>query len=674
MTATTRLLAIIVLTAAILLFGRGVGWPLAPADAAAAQGARVELVAQAPIVEPGQTGFDLVLRVNPNGASLSSLMAAVTVYDALSSRSAFDQTLGAHNLPDPLTTMGPYHLSQLPRDQTGDLELTVPVRTSEAQASSRGLDLAGSLGGVYPVEVALESPTGATLQRLVTYLIYDVPSSQSRALGVAVVLPVQAPIGLSRAGQPFLSARWSAALSALAHALAANPRVPVTLAPSPETIEALADSGRPADHITLSLLQTWAESPGHQVLLSPYVPISLSGLSRAGLSNEISSQLDRGEAVLTADLKVSPSAKIWLVQSGPLDRSTLLTLDLLGVKDVVTKASELTPIATTLTPAQPFELDGPNQYRPLSVMADNGLTSHFGGAHPALGAHQALADLAQIYFEQPNATLARAVVISPPDGWLPNASFLDPFLSALGNNPTAKPMTLSQVFANVPPEAVDGVVRQRQPAPDQPAPAPLPVVALEQARQHTEALVSATGSDVGHLSGLDDLVLAAESSKASSQARQRYLSSLEADVNEQLSQLSLPGGQTVTLTATAGRIPITIESRARYAVRAILTVSSDKLTFEHGSSRLVTLNQRDTTEYFDVRTRSPGDFPLEVALVAPRGHFVLLHGRFTIRSTAASVVAIGLTVGAGAFLILWWGRSYVRGRRARLARSATDGH
>jgi hypothetical protein len=601
-------------------------------------------------------------------------MATVTVYDPLSSRSAFDQTIGGHNLPDLLATMAPVHLGQLPRDQTGDLELTVPVDTGEAQASSQGVDLTGSLGGVYPVEVTLESASGATLQQLITYLIYDVPSAQSRALGVAVVLPVEAPIGLSRAGQPFLSSRWSAALSVLAHALAANPRVPVTLAPSPETIEALADSGRPADHTTLSLLQAWAQSPGHQVLLSPYVPISLSGLSRAGLSTEISSQLDRGEAVLTADLKVSPSPKDWLVQSGPLDRDALLSLDTLGVKDVVAKPSELAPVVTNLTPAQPFELDGPNQYRPLSVIADAGLTSHFGGAHPSLGAHQALADLAQIYFEQPNATLARAVVISPPDGWVPNASFLDPLLSGLGNNPTAKPMTLSQVFASVPPGTVDGSVRERQPSPDQPAPASLPVAALEQARQHTEALVSAAGSGLGQLSGLDDLVLAAESSEASSQARQRYLTSLEADVNEQLSQLSLPGGQTVTLTAAAGRIPITIESHARYPVRAVLTVSSDKLTFEHGSSRLVTLYQRDTTEYFDVQTRSPGDFPLEVALMSPRGHFVLLRGRFTVRSTAASVVAIGLTVGAGAFLILWWGRSYVRGRRARLARSATDGH
>ncbi|MBO0893163.1 MAG: hypothetical protein J2O39_02205, partial [Acidimicrobiales bacterium] len=566
MTATTRPLAIVVLGAIALLVGSAVS-SLAPPDAAAAQGARMELVAQTPILEPGQTSFALTLRVNPGGASLARLTATLTVYDALTSRSEFDQTLGGHGLSDPLVSLSPGHVDQLPRDQAGDLELTVPVRTGGGQASSGSLDLADSQGGVYPVVVTLESPTGATLQRLVTYLVYAVPSAQSHPLGVAVVLPVRAPIGLSRAGQPFLSSRWSAALSALAHTLAANPRVPLTLAPSPETIEALADSGRPADHVTLSLLAAWAQGPGHQVLASPYVPISLSALTRAGLNQEISSQLARGEAVLAALLKVSPSVKDWLAQPGPLDRDTLLSLDLLGVKDVVTKASELSPVATTLTPAQPFELEGPNQYRPLSVVADTGLASHFAGGHPSIGAHHALADLAQIYFEQPNSALARAVVVTPPDGWLPNASLLEPLLGALGSNPTARPMTLSQVFDNVAPETVDGVVRQRQPAVDQPVPPSLPATALEQARQHTQALISAAGGDPSQLSGLDNLVLAAESSSASSSARQRYLSSLEADVNGQLSELSLPGGQTVTLTAAAGRIPITIESHARYPVR-----------------------------------------------------------------------------------------------------------
>jgi Family of unknown function (DUF6049) len=673
MTARVRsVLVTVALAAAALLVGTGAGRPAAGAGPGNAQGARLELVSQTPVVEPGQASFALALRMDPSGAAPSGLTLAATVYGPLLSRSEFSETLDGHDLADPLATLAPANLDQLPRDQAGDLELTVPLDTTgAAPMSSSTLDLTGSEGGVYPVEVTLGNTSGTVIQHLVTYLVYVVPSSQSHQVGLALVLPVQAPIALSRDGQPVISPRWSTALSVLAHALVANSKVSLTLAPSPETIEALADSGRPEDRVTLSLLEGWAQTPGHQVLLSPYVPISLSGLSRAGLSSEITSQVTQGEEVLAAKLRISPSPVNWWVQSGPLDRDALTTLEALGVKGVVVSASELTPVATTLTQAQPFELDGPGQYRPLSVIADAGLTSHFRGGDPSLGAHQTMGDLAQIYFEEPNSPISRAVVMTPPDGWLPEAAFLDPLLSELQANPTVKPMTLSEVFDSVPPETFDGSVRQRQPAETQPAASSLPVAALERARQHADALLSAAGGGAAQLSNLDNLVLAAESSDLSSRDRQRYLSSLEADVDAQLKELSLPGGQTVTLTATAGRIPITIESHASYPVRAVITVSSDRLTFEHGSVRLVTLDQqRDTTEYFDVRTRSPGDFPLQVALVSPKGNLVLLHGRFTIRSTAASAVAIGLTVGAGSFLILWWGRSLVRSRRARLARSA----
>ena len=44
---------------------------------------------------------------------------------------------------------------------------------------------------------------------------------------------------------------------------------------------------------------------------------------------------------------------------------------------------------------------------------------------------------------------------------------------------------------------------------------------------------------------------------------------------------------------------------------------------------------------------------------------MLAHQQFTIRSTAISGVAIGLTVGAGAFLLVWWLRSALRRGRRR---------
>jgi hypothetical protein len=66
-----------------------------------------------------------------------------------------------------------------------------------------------------------------------------------------------------------------------------------------------------------------------------------------------------------------------------------------------------------------------------------------------------------------------------------------------------------------------------------------------------------------------------------------------------------------------------------------------------------------------VQARTSGAFPLRVRLLSPDGSLTLVQSRFTVRSTAASGVGIVLSTGAGGFLLLWWARHLVRGRRNR---------
>ncbi len=77
--------------------------------------------------------------------------------------------------------------------------------------------------------------------------------------------------------------------------------------------------------------------------------------------------------------------------------------------------------------------------------------------------------------------------------------------------------------------------------------------------------------------------------------------------------------------------------------------------------------------------RSSGDLPLRLVVSAPNG-VPLQAGDLTIRSTAISGVAVGLSFGAVAFLVVWWLRAIVQKRRrkhrlrgAALAASAIPG-
>ena len=88
------------------------------------------------------------------------------------------------------------------------------------------------------------------------------------------------------------------------------------------------------------------------------------------------------------------------------------------------------------------------------------------------------------------------------------------------------------------------------------------------------------------------------------------------------------------------------------------------MEFPGGGSRPLDLSRRNTTERFEVVARTSGAFPLRITLHSPDGNLLIGQARLTVRSTAASSVSVFVSVGAVFFLIVWWGRHVVRGRRA----------
>ena len=104
-----------------------------------------------------------------------------------------------------------------------------------------------------------------------------------------------------------------------------------------------------------------------------------------------------------------------------------------------------------------------------------------------------------------------------------------------------------------------------------------------------------------------------------------------------------------------------------------MTVRSDKLEFPGGGgshppneiTRKLDLVRRNETARFSVQTRASGAFPLLVTIQSPDGSLVVSHTQITVRSTAASGVGLLLSAAAGLFLLIWWGRHFLHGRRAR---------
>jgi hypothetical protein len=193
----------------------------------------------------------------------------------------------------------------------------------------------------------------------------------------------------------------------------------------------------------------------------------------------------------------------------------------------------------------------------------------------------------------------------------------------------------------------------------------LPATRIRDDRDRIEALGSTLPVNSPEYDALDRLLLTAESADLTGGTRADRLASLEGAMQQMVGAVLVPRTRTLTLTAREGEVPLTFQNRSEHTLTVLVRLQSDRLEFPDGTERSLVLPPRNTTMRVRVRARTAGAFPLRVMLVSPQGGLELASSRFTVRSTAASGVGIALSAGAALFLLLWWARHLVRGRRAR---------
>ena len=669
------------------------------AEAGSRPGDGLALVGQSPWVAPTSSSqqMSLALRITSR-MPRADLSLSLTVYRRLTTRSDFDETLSGRSLGSAVARSPELALTSLTTDAGGVTRLSVPVEG--AGAPSQGGVWTADLGctpescaGVYPVKVALsDSASGGSspAAQLVTYLVYDQPSTSTVPLRVAIVIPLglAPPVAGSAGTADAPSVGAVSALDGLVSDIAGASAVPLTLVPEPAAVNQLDALERDR---TVSALSALSLSSTHQTLASTFVPVDAAGLVDAGLGGELDAQVTRGATVLQANSLHAP-AGTW-VSSSALDQDTLNRLAAQFVHMVVPQSSVSGPTGP-LTPTQPFTLGTGRAATVTAMTADPGLAAHLAaasGRDPVLAAQQFLADLALVYYESPylrgpqGTTATRGLVAVAPATWAPRAGFMTALLSGLQGNPVVTPVTLDELFAQVPVGA-DGQPTNRHPVVG--GTRSLPATALHTARARQDAFASAAvGSAADEtVARLGDLLLAAESQTLSARAQRSALAGYGAALDHQLSQLSVRS-DTIRLTAGAASVPITVIRNTAYPVTVDLRLTSDKLQFpvEGNSvpgamcqapvvqrsagrstfSALCVLDHTTNAVYVNMRARTAGDFRIDVTLTSPQGALVLAAGHLTVRSLSTSAVAIGLSAAAGAVLLFWWGRTLWRGKWGR---------
>lgn len=658
--ATVVLTSPLVLTPAVATATRSAPTQTAPATS------RLEVVDQSQwVAVDGAFLLGVDVRGAPAGARLLS-----SLHPPVADRPAFLRSLFGADLGQALASPPAVALDDV--DVAGGVRrvpIVIALRQRGPSAPGR-ISLVLGLGraGVYPVQVRLVDANGEQLATFVTHLVrLPVPGTQVIPVSAALLLGIHAPPTISPVGAVDLSPEAVTDIAARVRAVASAPGVPVTLAPTPETIEAMArEPGRPAQ-----LLAELRGAVGRlQVLDGPYVDLALTSWIEAGMDDELARQRERGNAILTEQL-APPDGSTWLA-SRELSTQAATKLWNLGVRRLVLPGGSFRSQTdrNDVTRAQPFQVKTPLASPLQAVAIDNGLAGRFTlGDDPQLSAHQLLAELAVIHGEAPE--VRRGVVITPPAGWQASRALLTTLLRGLADSPILTPVTVDGLFASVP-AARDGTDSSGAPEVAELTPrasAPIgdyarDLVALRTRLNNFSSLVG----DSPEVDAWLQRLLISGTAELTPSERDRYGDLIRRTIDRRVSAIEAPRRQTVTLTAQEGSIPLTLRSGLSQPVTVVLELeTSRRLDFPDGNRVTVGLDPGTEQISIRVRTRSPGDSPLDIRVVSPDGGLVIASTRLTVRSTAVSGIGTVLTVGAAAFLVLWWIRHWRRARRAKRA-------
>lgn len=617
-----------------------------PAHAATAPKIKdLSLESQTPWVGRGGS-FSVRLSAPPAlSTPASDLEYAISVYPASTSRSAFTQTLTNRPRTTPLAVVTTT-VTEAVTDSTGAVTLDVGVQDPAVPRDRTRVGLRGA--GVYPVSVDLRTIGSDVHARLLTHLIYVPETPTGPKLAVGVVVPLRAPLALRPDGTDVLRATDVNALTAVASTLTTLSTSGALLAPSPETLAALARSTRSAEQNAIEALQTVARD--HLIVPTPFVVTQ----SPAASEDAKATSTARGRDILTQVMAKAPNAGLSIITDPNDDR---LEADLPARLIISDKL--LQPATQRVTPAEPVTVRRTSARTGgvPALIADSGVAAHFDNKEPpVLAAHHLLADLATIYFDSPGRF--RSIVVNPPDTWRGNANLLAPLLAGLESSPILEAAAPDRLFRL----ATAKTTPRTRVLQSIPTPPPLPSgFGSLQRTIHSLNGVMADGPEFAQ--NFADRLLIAASASFDASERRDYVSGLSASVTDERRKFQLPSGGSLTLTARRGGIPITVRSSAGYDAHVIVQLASDRLRFPGGATRNIRLTHQNTTQRFTIQSLGSGNLPLRVLLKSPDGKIVLASSRLTVRSRNASGVGVALSAGALLFLIVWWYRHAASRRR-----------
>lgn len=658
--------------------------PQHQADPSPVHPPRVRLVGHDSVI--AATGaFTVFLDVSGVSAGTS---LAVDIYPRIDSPTRLDDAIEA----DPRDSSATFDVIPIEVDATTtthrtgfSIALGTPAQPRAPTAWTRNL----TESGVYPVKIRLRDVDGATLHQIVTYLVRapEGPSVASSVEPVEVALLFHLSEDMSRSQlpddvstEPALTPEVVNELAHLVDILDTRPELAATLLVEPD-LAARITGENPAESPILDLAANLM-SAHRELLGTTYVPVAADALVASDLSSELEHQIDLGNQVLAATL-AEPAPPFYLPRAA--DDATLAALAGMGITQIVAAPGVFDDHPIRSHPGADLVSTHPST---SAVAIDEAfdLAEALSGNDAELAVTRTFAHLLALA-HLPGADPARVLVRADLHEVDPDR--LAQLLDRLEQVPELiTPVTVSNLFAAIdessPPPAGHTSDDPDNPGvdPDGINPREGLVLAPNRASNMGELASRLTGArrlassyasmgfDEEVLWPLDRSLARSLDATRPTSSRLHLLELTEARIRDELATIALPDRERVTLGTRDAEFPLTIRSGLISSASVVVELdSSDRLNLPQERFD-VTLSGERTTVQVPVQSLTTGDTPLRITVRTPDGEVMLAETTYAIRSTAVSGVGVVLTVGAGAFLIIWWGRHIWSHRRGRPGRHA----
>jgi hypothetical protein len=650
-----------------------------PAASATTTSVTMSLSRQTPWVTPKNLKIALAVSVTNSGPdALSGLSVVTTLNDAVNSRSEYDLSL-TQDVTPPI--QNPQTISfdgTIDPGTTRTLSMTVPVP---------GLAGRTSASLIYPLTVDFVS--GTTIEAEVrTPVIYIVKKPKtplnlawSWVLGSQICFTPDGTFtctGLLRSLQSD-GAIYSTLQSLRSMAGPKGPPIDVSVAPmllqqlsmmsegfavqqDGATVKEPSTSGSAVAAATaLQAMRSIAAGPHVELSAMPYSSPNLPSLLASGLGKDIPLQLSMGNQLVSDLAGAGLDTTILRPPGSGLDEATAGRLRAAGVRTLI-----VNPATVPLRPqpngfAQPAVVHlatGAHNYVSL-VQPDAGVQAMIDSTvaqdDPRLAAQQVLGELASIWMEQPSDARGSAILIDT--AWNLPPTFTSAIAGTVSRAPWLQLHTDNGLVAladkfSPPAQDVSRLPIQRNGSFPQSY-----VASIANARAQVASWASMLTRPSSTPKTLSDEIMVSEAGQylKDVSAGGAWTADAAAKATRSMSQVHALPSQVITLASATGNVPVRIANTSGQPLKVQVGLESPRLRFSSANPQQVILRYPEQTLIFRATAQTTGTFPVQIQITTPSGRH-LPPQTLVVRSRAFSRLALIITFGALAFLLLVWAR------------------